>query len=88
MNVSGHQRSVLRASVPGLLLLEGCGRAPSFDILGSFFPAWLMCLGLAVILAVVSLGVLRRYVEIAWPVLVYPSLVTLLASAIWLVLFR
>jgi len=88
MNVSGHQRSVLRAFVPGLLLLEGCGRAPSFDILGSFFPAWLMCFVLAVIISVVSLGVLRRYVEIAWPVLVYPSLVALLASAIWLVLFR
>jgi hypothetical protein len=25
------------------LPLTGCGRAPSFDILGSFFPAWLLC---------------------------------------------
>ena len=30
--------------LPTLLLLTGCGRAPSFDILGSFFPAWLVCL--------------------------------------------
>ncbi len=26
------------------LFLTGCGRAPSFDVLGSFFPAWLACL--------------------------------------------
>jgi len=27
-----------------VLFLIGCSRAPSFDILGSFFPAWLLCL--------------------------------------------
>ena len=74
--------------LPALLFLEGCGRAPSFDILGSFFPAWLICLALAIILTVVSLALLRRYVEIAWPVLVYPSLTALFAFALWLALFR
>ncbi len=88
MNVSGTHRFVLRAFLPALLLLDGCGRAPSFDILGSFFPAWLLCLAPAVILTVISRALLRRYVEIAWPVLMYPSLTALFALALWLVLFR
>jgi hypothetical protein len=24
--------------------LTSCSRAPAFDVLGSFFPAWLLCL--------------------------------------------
>jgi hypothetical protein len=74
--------------LPALLCLTGCGRAPSFDILGSFFPAWLICLAPAIILTVISRVILRRYVEIAWPVLVYPSLTALFAFALWLGLFR
>lgn len=70
------------------LWLSGCARAPSFDILGSFFPAWLFCAVLAIFLAVVSLQILRRYIEIAWPVAVYPSLTALFAFALWLTLFR
>ena len=27
-----------------VILCTSCGRAPSFDILGSFFTAWLLCL--------------------------------------------
>jgi hypothetical protein len=30
----------------GAFVLTNCGRAPSFDIPGSFFPAWLACLAL------------------------------------------
>jgi YtcA family len=68
-------------------VLAGCARAPSFDILGSFFPAWLLCAVLAVLLTLLSRELLRRYVELPWPVLVYPSLTTLFALALWLALF-
>ena len=88
MNTRVTHRLVLRACIPGLLFLAGCGRAPAFDILGSFFPAWMVCLVPAIILTVLSLPLLRRYVEIAWPVLVYPGLTALFAFALWLVLFR
>jgi hypothetical protein len=71
-----------------LLLVTGCGRAPSFDILGSFFPAWLVCLVLAILLTVVSRMLLNRHVQIAWPVLVYPSLTAVFALLSWLALFR
>jgi hypothetical protein len=75
----------------GLLLappvLAGCARAPSFDILGSFFPAWLFCAVVAVLLTVLSRELLHRYAELPWPVLVYPSLSALFAFALWLALF-
>ena len=70
------------------LLLTGCARAPSFDILGSFFPAWLLCVVVAILLSVVSLRVLGRYIVIVWPVAVYPSLAALFTFALWLALFR
>jgi hypothetical protein len=74
--------------MPAPLLMMGCERAPSFNIVGSFFPAWLLCLVVAVLLTVVSRALLNRYVEIVWPVLVYPSLTAIFALASWLALFR
>jgi hypothetical protein len=68
--------------------MAGCGRAPSFDILGSFFPAWLVCLSVAILLTVISRALLNRYVEIVWPVLIYPSLTAFFTFALWLGLFR
>jgi hypothetical protein len=81
-------RYVQGVFVPVLLLMTGCGRAPSFDIMGSFFPAWLVCLLLAIVLTAVSRALLSRYVEIVWPVLVYPSLTAIFASALWFAMFR
>jgi len=75
--------------VPAVWAFAGCSRAPSFDILGSFFPAWLLCLvlGLAGTLAVRWL-LLRLHIVVALPVLTYPSLTALLTCALWLEFFR
>ena len=73
----------------GALSLTGCGGAPSFDILGSFFPAWLACLALGLVLTVAARWLLvRLHVAIAIPVLTYPSLTAVFAFALWLALFR
>jgi hypothetical protein len=70
-------------------LLTSCERAPSFDILGSFFPAWLACLALGLLLTVAARWLLLRlHVVIALPVLTYPSLTALFTFALWLVFFR
>ena len=70
-------------------LLTGCSRAPSFDILGSFFPAWLVCLALGLLLTVAARWMLlRARVVLALPILSYPSLATLFTLALWLALFR
>ena len=68
--------------------LTGCGRAPSFDVLGSFFPAWLVCLALGLLLTVAARWLLLRlHVVIAVPILTYPSLTVLFALALWLGFF-
>jgi hypothetical protein len=84
---------VRRISEWGLILagscLAGCGRAPSFDVLGSFFPAWLVCLALGLMLTVAGRWfLLRLHIVIALPVLTYPSLTALFSFALWLALFR
>jgi YtcA family len=77
----------------GLLLAvtpcAGCTRAPSFDLLGSFFPAWLVCLACGLLLTVGAHWLfLRLRVVVALPVLTYPSLTALFTFALWLGLFR
>ena len=74
---------------PALGGLTSCGRAPSFDILGSFFPAWLVCLALGLVLTVVARWLLSRlHIVLAFPVLTYPSLTALFTFALWFVFFR
>jgi hypothetical protein len=72
-----------------VFLPAGCGRAPSFDILGSFFPAWLACLALGLLLTVAARWLLLRlHIVIALPLLTYPSLTALFTFALWLAFFR
>jgi len=69
-------------------LLAGCSRAPSFDIVGSFFPAWLICLILGILLASIAHWLLSRLkVALVLPILVYPSLAALFTFLLWLTFF-
>ena len=71
------------------VFLTSCGRAPSFDILGSFFPAWLVCLALSLVLTAGARWLfLRLDIAIAAPALTYPSLMALFTFAIWLAWFQ
>ena len=73
----------------GALVLTSCGRAPSFDILGSFFPAWLACLALGLLLTVIARWLLLRFnIVLALPILTYPSLTALFTFALWLIFFQ
>jgi hypothetical protein len=83
----------LRASfIVGLALMcAGCGRAPSIDVIGSFFPVWMLCLALGVALAFVARYYLVRYQlesEVGPLALFYPSIVILSSCLLWLVFFR
>ena len=70
------------------LVLTSCSRAPSCDVLGSFFPAWLVCLGLGLLLTgAVHWLSLRIRVALALPILTYPSLAALFTLVIWLAFF-
>ncbi|WP_263366543.1 YtcA family lipoprotein [Edaphobacter bradus] len=84
------RRTLLLAQV-FCLLCTGCGRAPAFDIIGSFFPVWIICLTIAVILASILRIILLRYqfeAEIGPVALFYPSVVILLACLLWLIFFH
>jgi YtcA family len=71
------------------LLLAGCGRAPSFDVMGSLFPAWLVCLAVAILLTVLA-RLFLQWLRVApiLPILTYPSLTAAFAFALWLIFFR
>ena len=69
-------------------LLSSCSRAPSIEVLGSFFPAWLVCFIVAIVLtALARLALLRLRVKAALPLLVYPSLAALFTFLLWLLFF-
>jgi hypothetical protein len=88
MNANANSRFMSYAAVLAPLFLAGCGRAPSVDILGSFFPAWLVCLAAAVLLTALSRLVLLRFrTKVELPVLAYPSLTAFFTFALWLIFF-
>lgn len=79
------------AAAAGFAMLTGCARAPSFSILGSYFPAWLLCIVAGVTMSAIAnwiLGRLKLEKLIAWPVLVYPCLAAFFACTLWLVFFN
>jgi len=74
-----------------ILVLTGCERAPAFNILGSYFPAWLFCLVVGIILTVAARFVLRKYnlgEVLNPPLLMCSSLTAFFTFALWLIFFR
>jgi hypothetical protein len=74
-----------------LLLLTGCQQAPSFNVFGSYFPAWLFCLFMGMILTVVARMVLRRRnlaAALEPPLLMYSCLTAFFTFTLWLIFFR
>lgn len=68
--------------------LAGCTRAPSVDLLGSFFPAWLICLVPAILLTFATEQALSRlHRRLAFPALGYPSLTVLFTLVLWAIFF-
>ena len=73
------------------LACSGCSRAPSVSILGSFFPIWMICIAIGVVLTFIERSLLARFglekhVGPLW--LFYPSSVTLCACVLWEIFYR
>ena len=70
-----------------LLFLTGCSAAPSRNILGSYFPSWMICvligMGLSIVvrLILVKLGVEK---ELPVPIVVHLALAIAFSFATWL----
>jgi hypothetical protein len=89
-------RDLQRLAVAALLsapqlLASGCSRAPTFNILGSFFPAWILCGIVGILLASVTRWYFVRIKledQLLVPlILVYPCLTAFFTFTLWLVFF-
>jgi hypothetical protein len=71
--------------------VTSCSHAPSVEIVGSFFPIWMVCLTIAVIMTFFARKVLVRLKlesEVGPVALVYPSMVVSFSCLLWLMFFR
>ena len=71
--------------------LGGCHRAPEIDVLGSFFPAWVLCCLIALPLTgLLRWSLIRGDLEdYVGPLIIFYACVGLAsASLTWLVFFR
>lgn len=77
-------------SFAAVVMLAGCSRAPTFNILGSFFPSWILCGVIGILLAVASrlFFVHIKLEEQLKPlILVYPCLALFFTFTLWLLFF-
>ena len=72
-------------------MLSGCARSPAFNVLGSYFPGWIVCMAVSVLLtALLRWGIRRIGLEPRLPMLplLYFSLAIGIASTLWLLAFE
>jgi len=79
------------AAVASLIVAStGCSRAPSFNLLGSFFPVWILCGVVGIVLTVVARILFVRAdfeKELSPLVLVYPCMAAFFTFSTWLLFF-
>jgi hypothetical protein len=72
-------------------LATGCQCAPAFNIDGSFFPGWIVCVVFGIIFAICIRGLLLRVGlerEVKPAILIYPCVTLSFALTVWLIFFR
>src|SRR5215467_10666994 len=70
-----------------ILFLTGCSSAPSRNILGSYFPSWMICALIGLVLTVVVRAVFAKIgidAVLPMPIVVYLAFATAFSLAIWL----
>ncbi len=70
--------------------LTGCNRNPNIEIVGSYFPGWMVSLVLGVALTALAHTLLRQrhaHNSIGHPALIYPSMLIFFTTLLWLLLF-
>jgi hypothetical protein len=73
-----------------VLATAGCSGAPVFNILGSYFPSWLVCLGISIGLTFVAHVFIttKKLADQLWPLpIVYSALVCFFSCTLWLTFF-
>jgi len=73
-----------------LVFVIGCSRAPSLNLLGSYFPSWMLCGVIGIFLTVAAkLFFLKIGFEqhLSPLILVYPCLTAFFMFSLWLLFF-
>ena len=83
------------AWLPALLLSAGCraagGHSPTLDVLGSYFPAWMACIILGLILTIVARQILiglKLNTHLRPAGLVYLCMTILSTLVVWLICYK
>jgi hypothetical protein len=80
--------------LPVGLMLTGCGangHSPTIDILGSYFPAWIICIVLGLALTLITRQVLvglKLNTHLHPAPLVYISMLVFFTLTLWLAFFQ
>jgi YtcA family len=80
----------LRLATSPIIFLMGCSRNPNVEIVGSYFPGWMLALALGVVLTLTTNSLLRRQgmdCAIGHPAIIYPGMVVLFTCLLWLCFF-
>lgn len=89
-NSASNRRRILYLLLLPLAVLTGCAGAPSFSIVGSFFPNWIFCCLLGIVAAVLAYRLFvgwKMETEVQPAVLIYPCIALSCAVTVWLFFF-
>jgi len=85
------RKVLIIVGVTASLLLCGCERVPSINLVGAYFPSWMLCIIVGIALTLVARRVLVATgldSSIGPRALVYPALALALTLTTWIVFFR
>ena len=72
------------------LVVGGCNRNPNVEIVGSYFPGWMISLAIGIALTFAAHSLLRKQgmsYMIGHPAIIYPGMVLLFTCLLWLCFF-
>ena len=84
-----HRFPFAALSLPAIFA-TGCSRNPNVDIIGSYFPGWMISLALGVVFTVIAHRLLRRQGMdhlVGHPAIIYPGMVIFFTCLLWLCFF-
>lgn len=74
-----------------LLMAAGCSGPPTFNILGSYFPSWLVCVAISIVLTFLAHAFVttKNLADRLWPLpVIYSSLLCFFSCTLWLIFFE
>ena len=86
------RQGIAAAGLSSLVLgLSGCSFSPSINVMGSYFPAWIVCCAIATGVTAFAHVLFARWklLDELWPLpLLYPCLIGFASCSLWLIFFR